>query len=254
MATPPTFTKILNHIDRDEIINKMIVGAPPKEINEWLRSKYSSTAEHKFVLSEKMLKSFQDNHLDFHQAMMKDFSKAKTALVNGLDPETLELVVSKSPKYQELVLQAAGQEVDYKRAIATLVIAVETRLSQIYDLIQQNAGEINQKGVDRLFFEAIDKFSMILERAHKMTTNAPDQVIQHNISVQHMDQHASVFYEAIKRCLAKMDLAQSMAFMEIFNEEMSKLKDPSNLPIRPVEGRLAEVKVLNEAINQRINS
>jgi hypothetical protein len=102
--------------------------------------------------------------------------------------------------------------------------------------------------------EYVDKFSSLLEKANKIINQAPDQIVQHNISVQHIDQHTTVFYEAIKRCLAKMDLAQSMAFMEIFNEEMSKLKDPSNLPIRPVEERLAEVKVLNEAINQRINS
>lgn len=93
----------------------------------------------------------------------------------------------------------------------------------------------------------------LLEKAYKIINNGPDQIIQHNVTVQHIDQYVNVFYEALKKTMEKMDLESSMYFMEQFNEELSKIQDPANKPIQPVEERLAEVKVLNEAINKKIN-
>lgn len=244
--------KILHHPDKDEIISKLVIGIAPKDIHEWLEMKYSNVSEAKFVIAEKSVKSFKDNYLDVYTIIKEDFLKAKTALVTGTADEQLTLSVSENNSYKNLVLQTVGKELNLKDAIYGLIRVVETRLGQIHDSIQEDPRNINSR-VDRVLIEYVDKLGALLEKAYKIALGGPDQIVQHNITVQHIDQHTSIFYEAIKRVLSKMDLESSMYFMEIFNEEMSKLKDPNNRQIQPVEERLAEVKVLNETINKKVN-
>lgn len=244
--------KILQHPDKDEIISKLVIGITPKDIHEWLGMKYANVSEAKFVIAEKSVKSFKDNYLDVYNTIKEDFLKAKNALATGTADEQLILSVSENTDYKSLVFQTVGKELNLKDTINGLIKVVETRLAQIHDSIQENPRDVNSR-VDRVFIEYVDKLGALLEKAYKITLGGPDQVIQHNITVQHIDQHTSIFYEAIKRVLSKMDLESSMYFMEIFNEEMSKLKDPNNRQIQPVEERLAEVKVLNETINQKVN-
>jgi hypothetical protein len=68
-----------------------------------------------------------------------------------------------------------------------------------------------------------------------------------------VDQHISVFHDVIKEILSQMDLETSLYFMEVFNEKMSKLKPPKEEGVLNPEIRLAEVKLLNETINKKIN-
>lgn len=244
--------KILYHPDRDEIISKLVIGVDPRDIHEWLELKYTNVSEAKFVIAEKSIKSFKDNYLNIYNIIREDFAKARTALATNTEDQ-LALSIANNTTYQGLVLQTVGKELDLKQAISGLIAAIETRLSQIYDVIQEDPRNINTK-IDRVLIEYVDKFGMLLEKAYKIIHEGPDQVVQHNITVQHIDQHTAIFYEAIKRVLAKLDLESSMYFMEIFNEEMGKLKDPNNKTIQPVEERLAEVKILNKTINEKVNA
>lgn len=243
--------KILDHPDRDEIISKLVIGISPKDIHEWLTNKYVNVSETKFVISEKVVKSFQDNYLDIYTVIKEDFAKAKSSLANSTE-EQLELSIKDNPTYKNLVLQTVGKELDLKQSISQLCVAVETRLAQIYDYIQENPRDVNTR-IDRILIEYVDKLGGLLEKAYKIMNNGPDQVVQHNITVQHMDQYVFVIYEAIKLTLEQMDIESSIYFMERFNENINKIQDPNNKVIRPVEERLAEVKALNEAINQKIN-
>lgn len=247
----PAWKKILDHPDKDEIIAKLVLGVSPKDVNDWLSGKYTNVSEAKFVIAEKSIKSFQDNCLDIYTTIKDDFSKTKTAMVNGTE-ESLELSIQENSAYKALVIETVGKELDIKQKLNNMCSVVETRFAQIFDSLQEDPRNMNTR-VDRVLVEYVNAFSGLLEKAYKIINNGPDQIIQHNITVQHIDQHIAVFYEVIKKVLAQMDLESSMYFMELFNEEISKIQDPANRPIQPVDERLAEVKILNETINKRIN-
>lgn len=249
--TTPSFQKLLKHPDREEVISKLCLGIDPKDIHDWLNLKYQNASEHKFVISTATLKSFQDNYLDVYIAIRDDFANAKTAMATGAT-EDLVLSVGNNATYKALVMKTVGQELDLKQAIAGLIAVIELRLGQVFDVIQEDPRNINTR-IDRVLIEYCDKLGLLIEKAQKIINGGADTVIQHNVSIQHIDQQTSVFYESIRRVLSKMDLEKSMLFMEAFTEEMGKVKDPMNRPTIPVETRLAEVKVLNETINQRIN-
>lgn len=247
----PTYKKILEHPDKDEIINKLVIGQPLDDIHDWLKGKYTNVSEAKFVLSEKILKSFQHTYLEFYSDVQLDLSKTKSALANGT-VDQLQLAVKGSSAYKDAMIRTAGTELDIRQMVSNLCTNIETRLAQVFDEIQENPRDINTK-VDRLLIDYAEVFGGILEKYYKFTETPADQIIQHNVTLQVVDQHISVFHDVIKEVLSQMDLETSLYFMEVFNNKMAALKAPTSDAPPTQEMKLAEVKLLNETINKKIN-
>src|SRR5271170_7301184 len=92
--------KILEHPDKDEVISKLVLGAPTKDIHDWLASKYTAISELKFVISEKSIKSFQDNYLDVYNMIQEDMIKTKQSLVSTNPEQDLQLSVQNNSTYK----------------------------------------------------------------------------------------------------------------------------------------------------------
>lgn len=243
--------KILDHPDKDEIINKLVVGIPAKDLHEWLAAKYSNVSESKFVISEKSIKSFQDNYLDIYSLIQEDLAKTKSAIATNTE-EQLDLVVKSNPVYKDALVKMANNELDIRQLIGTLAINLETRVAQIFDTIQEDPRNVNTR-VERLLREYADTLGGLLDKYHKFTEVPANSIIQHNVTLQVVDQHISVFHDVIKEILSQMDQDAANYFMEVFNEKMSKLKMPEPSDVPTTEMKLAEVKLLNETINKKIN-
>ncbi len=241
-------TKILEHPDKDEIISKLIIGISPTDISEWLKAKYTNPGEGKFVIGDKSIKSFHDNYLDLYSYIKDDVLKSKQ---NQLNPEQeLELSVRNNKTYKEKMIELAGKEVDIKTMITNMIVAIETRASQVFDAIQDDPRNMR---TDRVLIEWFDLLGNILEKYHKLVNGAPDQIIQHNVTLQAVDQHVNVFYDAIRETLSQMDIETSLYFIEIFNEKISKLKSINEKDYSNPDLRLAEAKIINENINNKLN-
>src|SRR5208282_1736859 len=243
--------KILDHPDKDEIIAKLVLDYPPKDINEWLKAKYTNVSESKFVIAEKSIKTFKDSYLDVYNMIREDMIKTKQAIATSTEDQ-MELAIKNNPTYKSKMLELAGKEIDVRQMVAHLCLAVETRLGQVFDVIQEDPRNINTR-VDRVLIEYGELLGGILEKYYKFTENPADTVIQHNVTLQVVDQHISVFHDVIKEVLSQMDLETSLYFMEVFNEKMAKLKAP--VPDAPMntDMKMAEARLLNETINQKLN-
>jgi hypothetical protein len=244
-------SKILKHPDKDEIISKLIIGISVQDIYAWLKSKYTNASEGKFVIAEKSIKSFQDNYLDIYNMINDDLVKTKSAIVMSTEDQ-LALSVQNNPTYKNKMLELAGKELDVRQIISNLCVAIESRVAQVFDEIQEDPRNINTS-VDRLLISYAEVLGNILEKYYKFTEVPVNQTVQHNVTLQVVDQHISVFHDVIKDVLSQMDLETSLYFMEVFNEKMSKLKAPVEKEMLNTDMKLAEVKLLNETINKKIN-
>lgn len=252
MANKSSLQKIMSHPDRDEIINKLLLGIDPKDIHENLSIRYGDVGNRSLIISVKDLISFKNNSLDLYKTIQEDLQKTSAALATK-QTEELQLSIKESIAYKDAMIKLANNELDIKTMLGNLILACEMRISQIHTLIQEHPEEINTK-TERLYTEYMDRLQAGIERWQKYVIGTPDSVVQHNVSVQHIDTHIAVFYEAIKRVLSQMDIESSLLFMELFNEEMNKLKAPKDPSIQtPVEARLAEVKSINDQIQRQIN-
>ena len=244
--------KILDHPDKDEIIAKLILDVAPKDINEWLANKYTNVSEKQIVIAEKSIKTFKDNYLDVYNMIQEDIVKTKQALATNTEA-SLELAVRENSTYKSKMLELAGKEIDVRQMVAHLCIAVETRLGQVFDEIQEDPRNINSR-IDRVLIEYGELLGGLLEKYYKFTESPADLTIQHNVTLQVVDQHISVFHDVIREVLSQLDLESSMLFMELFNEKMSKLKPPTPDTIPNTDIKLAEAKLLNETINKKLNT
>lgn len=240
--------KILHHPDREEIISKLIIGCSSKDIHEWLFAKYTNANESSLVLSERCIKTFKDSYLDIYTHIKEDILKTKQNL-NLAPEEQLELAVKDNKTYKERMIELAGKEVNIKEMITKMIAAIETRAFQVLDNIENNPENMRS---DRILIEWFDTLGNTLEKYHKLVNGAPDQVIQHNVTLQVVDQHINVFHDVIKEVLSQMDVETSLYFMEVFNQKISKLKAPEK-DQSTTELRLAEAKVINENINNKLN-
>ncbi len=242
--------KILEHPDKDEIIAKSIIGVSAKDIYEFLKAKYTNVSEAKFVIAEKSLQSFQDNYLDVYNLIQEDIAKSKMAVATNTEEE-LQLSVRENTTYKSKMLELASKEIDVRKIIANLCVAIETRLAQVFDEVQSDPRNINTR-VDRLLIEYTDTLGNILEKYYKFTEAPTNQVVQHNVTLQVVDQHISVFHDVIRDVLSQMDLQTSLYFMEVFHQKMEKLKAPDK-EVLNTDMKLAEAKLLNETINKKLN-
>lgn len=243
--------KILDHPDKDEIIAKLVLDYSAKDIHDWLSNKYTNVSEAKFVVAEKSIKTFKDNYLDVYNMIREDMAKTKQALATNTEAE-LELAIKNNSTYKSKMLELAGKEIDVRQMVSQLCLAIETRLGQVFDEIQEDPRNINSR-VDRVLIEYGELLGSLLEKYYKFTESPADMVIQHNVTLQAVDQHISVFHDVIREVLSQLDLESSMLFMEIFNEKMGKLKPPTPEPIVNTDTKLAEAKLLNETINKKLN-
>ena len=247
----PTYKKILEHPDKDEIIAKLVIGSAPMDIHDWLKVKYTNVSEAKFVLSEKILNSFKNTYLDFYQDIHADIANTKTALATSTTDQ-LELAVKSNPTYQDAMVKLATGELNVDQMMGKMALAVETRISQIYDIIQEDPRNVNTK-TERLWAEYMEIAGGLLDKYYKWKESQAITTVNHNVTLQVVDQHISVFHDVIKEVLSQMDLETSLYFMEVFNEKMAKLKMPEPNAPPTTEMKIAEAKVLNETINQKIN-
>jgi hypothetical protein len=246
------FKKIYEHPDREEILSKLVIGISENDIHEWLKSKYVNFNEKKFVIAESTLKSFKDDYLDVYKTIQEDILKTKEASKDGI-LDQLDLSIKNNSAYKNKMIDLATKELDIREIVTRLAINIENRIGQVFDTIQENPANINTK-LDRIFIEYADTLGNILEKYHKFTTIPQEQVVQHNVTLQVVDQHIYVFHDLIKEILSQIDLDKSMYFMEEFNKRIKKLKAPSEKDIIPTEMRLAEANMINEVINKKLSS
>lgn len=243
--------KILQAPDRDEIISKLILGISPKDIHDNLSIRYSNVSEKNFIISEKDLKTFKDTSLDLYKMIKEDMTKTK--LVENNVDEELKLAIQNNSTYRNTIQKLAKDELDLKTMIAEMMISIKMRFDQITDQIQMDPTTVNTR-TERLWAEIFDRFDKAFTTYQKYIIQAPDQIIQHNVTVQTIDRHIDVLRDAVKNVLARMDIEASLLFLDMLNEEMEKLKAPSEIKTAPVEERMAEVKIINDQIIKQLNS
>lgn len=241
--------KILEHPDKDEIISKLLAGVSVADIHEGLAAKYVNVGENKFILSEKVISSFQKDYLDVYAAIQEDLSKTK---MQKLTPEEeLKLEVQGNPTYRKTLEKYLESELDIKVMVKRVLATIETRIEQMYDLIQEDPRNIK---IDRTLIEWFNTLISLLEKYDQIQNGNLENInIQNNINIQVLDEHINVVYKVIKEILSRLDYDTSLAFIDMFNEEMQKIKPEAEKAVLPVESRLAEAHIVSQTISAKLN-
>jgi hypothetical protein len=254
-----TAKNLLSHPNFQEIIAKIASGISCADISEALRYQYESVSEQQFQLSEKILQDFKDNYFDFYNTVKEDAATLKLGnsqnqSENQLSAyDELQQQIENNPTYFKILEKYAENEVDIKMTVRRLIASAELRISQMFDLIQEDPRSFKP---DRTLVEWFNTLSNILEKYDTILNGTPDQInIQNNVNIQIVDQHIGLVYNIIKETLEGLDYDASLQFISRFNEEMEKLKSPSSnsIPPPPQETRIQDAKILETKISDKLN-
>lgn len=237
------FSIILLHPNSEDIASKLITGMSPKDISQWLRLKYPDKEQKHLHISAKLLEEYANAHIgNLLEVIQKDVATLKSEPSPQMDKAISASLLS-NKTYRERLMQLADQEVDIKHMIKDLVLMIRDRIEQVFDKIQENPSNVGKN--DYVLVKYFETLSNAIEKFDKIHNNAPDQIIQHNVTIQTADKYRVVFQEAIRKTLAYMDSEASIFFIETLSKEMQKLEMPIDLQPTP-ESRMAEARMLSE--------
>lgn len=213
-----SFTKILNHPDRDRIITKLSSGETPRDVADWLKEKYKINKANQILSSH--LEEFRKQHLNAHGTILEDIqTKLKDQQQEELDKKITN-IVKKNKSYEEKLEEFIDDQVDWKKRLLSFLNIVETRFSQLYDKTQDNPDSYRP---DYIMIQYMDRMLRIVEDIRKVE-GAPDQVIQHNVTVQAIDEQAAIFQQAIQKTIAELDLNTASILIDKLNNNIDSLK------------------------------
>lgn len=238
------FALIVDHPDYEEIVTKIVSGVSIKDISQWLKVKYNDKEQRHLALSAKLLQDFADKHVDLENQLKRDILAKKTGEMTLVDNK-IATSLQNNKTYQERLVELAGAEVDLKKLITELVLTCKSRMEQVFDKIQDNPTNTKTDYVLLKYFEVL---FIAMEKFDKIVNNAPDQVIQHNVTIQAVEQHTAIFQEAIRETLSLIDAESALLFMEVFTDKIRTMKAPAQAFAPSVEDRMGEAKLLRDSI------
>lgn len=213
-----TFKKILDHPNRDDIISRLSNGDSTRTIAEWLKLKYPEQKE--LHLTHNILDKFRRTHLNIHGTLLQDLKDTVRDQEMKHMSEEMKEVVKTNKTYVEKLQEAVQTQVDWKTRLMQFMNIVETRFSQLYDITQENPSDYRP---DKTMMEWMGKMLSIVQEIRKLE-GAPDQVIQHNVTVQTIDEQSHIIQQAIIKTIEELNWEQSSILIDKFNKNIEELR------------------------------
>lgn len=236
------FSSILQHPDKDEIISKLMTGVDPKDVNQWLKLKYTDKSQKHLHISIKLLLDFsKSQYTNFFTQFTDDLASVKE---DKLDQKMAESLLN-NKTYRDRLNEYADKKINIEEVYVNAIHIMTDRIIQVFDKIQENPGGTKADYALIKWFEVLQN---AVEKYDKHKNVAPDQIIQHNFTVQYIDQTNAIFAEVFRETLAEVDPELSLLLMEKFTEKLKRLKPPPEDKPLTIDAQLEEAKILKQFI------
>jgi len=214
-----TVKKILNHVEKDKIIGKLINGESPTKVSEYLKVKFHEKDQAHLRLSQGALSEFRDKYLSQYKSLDQILQNDNA---KGLKKKVAESLLE-NKTWRERQLQEVDNEIDLKKQIITILNMLQSRAEQIFDRIQEDPRVTKH---DYVLIKYFDSLFAAIEKTDKLINDKPDQVVQHNVTVQMVEQHSYAFQDAIREFMAEVDPDMASRLMDLMTKHLGKLQDP----------------------------
>lgn len=216
---PDTFPKILNHPDRDQIISRLTKGESVREISNWLKEKYDENENNQ--ISSALLDQFRRKYLNLHGTILEDLKlKIKEQQCEEVKDGIKDLV-KRNPTYNDKLKEFVDDQIDVKKRLHQFLNAAETRFAQLFDITQNNP---NNYKPDRVMIEWLKSMLELVKEIRKVD-GAPDQIIQHNVAVQAVEDESAIIQQAIINTFSKLEIELASALMDDFQKTVQELRE-----------------------------
>lgn len=235
--------KILNHPDREEIIQKLVTGISPNNVSKWLEEKYFTEEDKKFRLTAKALSDFRSRYLnltrDAVRLLKKERQKKELGLPHnanagsflertGETEEEHELRVKdtllQSPTYREKLKDITEAALDGPRLIKELVTLIQSRLEVYFNEIASGSKIGETIKADKQFAEYVSLMKDLVKDAKKIEDDYTSQPDQGHVQLNVVHEQVGLIRDTVKDLLNEFDPNLALEFMDRLNRKMTTLK------------------------------
>jgi hypothetical protein len=238
------FSNILTHPDKEELLSKLLTGTAPKEINQWLRLKYSDKEQKHLIISVKCLQDFAKSE---YSSIYNQYTQEITESIQRGQP--IDKKVSESllnnKTFKERLSEHALKEIDVRERFLSIDLIIRDRIEQVFDKMQENPG--GWKG-DYVILKWIEQYLNMVEKYDRSQNNKPDQLIQHNYTVQYIDRQTAAIQNAFKKVLSRVDPELALMLTAEISRELCSIEAPVENITQSVDDRLVEIQSLERSI------
>ncbi len=206
MGAPSRFSPILSHPSRDQIIHRLVTGETASQVSDFVKFKYKGEKDKE--ITAKLLSEFREIYLDQYKFLGKVLEES-----DEYDPK-IALSLMENDTWRVRLTKYVDAEVDLKSKLGRLLHMLEARTEQVFDWIQTGGNDARSQKADYVLAKYFELNMMLIEKYDRIANERPDQVIQHNVSVQLVEEHSALFQEAIREVLLEMDPETSALFMD----------------------------------------
>lgn len=240
------FSNILSHPDKGEILSKMMTGKDPKDINQWLKLRYPDKGQKHLIISVKQLQDFsKSQYTEFYNQYSQEIT---TNIQQGgtLDKKIANSLLN-NKTFQERLTEHALKEISVRERFLSLDLLIRDRVEQLFDKIQEDPGSWK---ADYVLLKWVEQYLSLIDKYDKSQNNRPDQLIQHNYTVQYINQQTAAMQEAFKEVLAEVDPDLALMIIDKMSEKLNKIKPPQEATVVAgnVDDRLNEIKNIEDSI------
>jgi hypothetical protein len=209
--------KVLNHPDKEKIIEKLLSGESVKEIESWLEKKYPRSK--RLHISYMTLQKFRSENLNIKGDVLEDIKNKKTEIdKKNLEIET-KMIVQSSNAYQKKIDEIASSELDVTRRLLEMDRLVNSRIEYYFNLLE-TGGSIKE---DRIFLEYVNTMKSLMQDWKKYIEGVADKKIEHNININVVNEQAKILKETILEILREMDPKLIPLFVDRVTYKMKQL-------------------------------
>jgi hypothetical protein len=219
------YGKILNHPDRDQITSKLASGDSVRSVSNWLRHKYPNSKKNHVAFQT--LDDYRKNFLNIKGAVLEDLKQKYKENQLAEIEEDLDIVVKKNKTYKELKKEALKKHVNLEERMFELVNVMDNRVQHLYDNAINNPSNLKTDEALIKYFAQLLSYMKEIRKAQ----GEPDQIIQHNVAIQTIDQQASIIQQAIQEAVSELDLETASIVMEKIVSKVEKLQYKENMQI-----------------------
>lgn len=162
--------KIINHPDKDIIIDKMLSGESVRSIEAWLKSKYPKNR--KLHVSYPTLQSFRKEHLNIKGEVLDDIKEVRAAKDEKEREKLIEEKVKKSTAYKDKLAEVVKEEIDVSRRLIEMEALVNSRLEYYFNALQSDKAGIRE---DKVFLEYVNVLRGLLSDWKKFIEGHTDK-------------------------------------------------------------------------------
>lgn len=244
------FSAIVDHPDSEEIVSKLLGGSDPENVAQWLKIRYPNKDQAYLHLSVSLLRSFKASG---YQAVKSQFQKDVAAVKAGekVDKKLAKTLI-KGKFYQDVVADYVDQKFDIEKEMMDLIKIARFRIEQVFDKIQMNPDRVGK--AEFSLIKWLETLMGMIEKYQKVKNGGADQVVQHNVTFQYLDDYSSIFQDAIRETFNEVDPNLTLKFMDIFQRKMVNLNPPSPGKEPNTNNLSRQINSMKDNIAKQLNS